>query len=1328
MKLAFRGLMVLIIFFSWQNLFGQSRNEIGTPLTKNFSHKETEGHAQNWATIQDENGVLYFANTNGILEYDGVRWRLIESKTGLFFSLAKDDSNRIFAGGYDEIGYLAPDSIGQMQFVSLKSKVGEENEDFRNMRRAFSTPEGVYFGGYSHIFRWNGSKMKAWQSGENTFGISFFINNDFYVQQRNVGLLKLVADSLQVVPGSEKLKGKRFYFMLEDKAGSGLVIGTANDGLYHFDGTEFSAFPTEVDTFLKESLLYHGIRLDDGSFMLSTIMGGAVVITGGGELKYRLNSGNGLQNDAVHAAFLDSGSAVWLALDNGISKVDIASPITRFDRKNGVRGIVNSITRYDDELYVATGHEVSRLRRDQDGLMFKGVEGANSAWSFLTIDSSLVVATDFGLKVLTKSGFEQVPGAPQGYRQLYQSPQNPGIVYGGTTDGVAVFEVRRGKWENLGKLPEVGGEIRRMLVEDSVLWLSTFHRGIYRLKTDPNSPLEIQEAALYDTLGGLPSMVENFVYPFGGGKVIVTHRGIFQFDSGLNKFRPDSTFGDMLANGSHAAYSFEEGADGRAWIHLYNRDKKVRDTGYAKKVEGGKYAWVNSAFAGLEDINLFYIYSESNGITWLGGNDLLLRHDNSVEIDYNRPFNTLIRKVISKNDSLIFGGNQAEHTMMVPELEFPNNFIRFQFAATSFNFAEKNEYQTKLEGYDEDWSAWTTETQKDFTNLSEGTYSFYVRGRNIYGVQGKTDSYTFLILPPWYRTWWAFIIYLVLFVGTIQGVIRWRSKQLKEEKLVLERLVAQRTQEIEQKNAQLEVQANQLQEMDKVKSNFFANISHEFRTPLTLILGPLNDRADGKDAVMPSSLLSMMKSNADRLLRLINQLLDLSKLETGSLKIEAGKHDFVSFVKGLTRSFESLAENRGLKLSIYSEVDSLDIFFDTDKIEKVFFNLIANAIKFTEDGGTISLTIRDLQESVEIDVADSGIGIQEDQLTNIFERFYQVDSSTTRFQEGSGIGLALTRELVELHHGSIRVKSARDKGTVFTVTLLKGSAHFGAGDIATEKVTIDVATKPVKAKVLTENSIVADDDRLVVLVVEDNPDVRAYIKSQLERQFRIIEAGDGEEGFAMSREQVPDLIISDVMMPVMDGYTLTKKLKEHVGTSHIPVVLLTARADSKDKIEGLVTGADDYLTKPFDGKELAVRIDNLISIRQKLRERIRQQVLLEPSSAEAMSMDEAFIKKAVALVENHLADSELNVEWLSEEMAMSRMHLHRKLKALTDQSPSEFIRSIRLKRAHQLIGQRSATVTEIAFEVGFNNLSYFSKCFKEEYGLLPSELEEKSSN
>ncbi|MEQ8812087.1 MAG: helix-turn-helix domain-containing protein, partial [Imperialibacter sp.] len=208
----------------------------------------------------------------------------------------------------------------------------------------------------------------------------------------------------------------------------------------------------------------------------------------------------------------------------------------------------------------------------------------------------------------------------------------------------------------------------------------------------------------------------------------------------------------------------------------------------------------------------------------------------------------------------------------------------------------------------------------------------------------------------------------------------------------------------------------------------------------------------------------------------------------------------------------------------------------------------------------------------------------------------------------------------------------------------------------------------------------------------------------------------------------PDLIISDVMMPVMDGYTLTKKLKEHVGTSHIPVVLLTARADSKDKIEGLVTGADDYLTKPFDGKELAVRIDNLISIRQKLRERIRQQVLLEPSSAEAMSMDEAFIKKAVTLVENHLADSELNVEWLSDEMAMSRMHLHRKLKALTDQSPSEFIRSIRLKRAHQLIGQRSATVTEIAFEVGFNNLSYFSKCFKEEYGLLPSELEEKSSN
>ncbi|WP_339785756.1 hybrid sensor histidine kinase/response regulator transcription factor [uncultured Imperialibacter sp.] len=1328
MKLAFRGLMVLIIFFCWQNLFGQSRNEMGIPLITNFSHKETGGHAQNWATIQDEKGVLYFANTNGVLEFDGVRWRIIETKTGLFFSLAKDENNRIFAGGYDEIGYLAPDSIGQMQFVSLKFEVGEENKDFRNMRRTFSTPEGTYFCGYSHIFRWDGSKMKTWQSGENTFGISFYVNNDFYVQQRNVGLLKLVADSLQLVPGSEKLMDKRFYFMLGNKVGGGLVIGTANDGLYHFDGKEFSVFPTEIDAFLKESLLYHGIWLEDGSMMLSTILGGTVVVTGGGELKYRLHSGNGLQNDAVHAAFVDYGGAVWLALDNGISKVDVASPITRFDQKNGVRGIVNSIIRHDNELYVATGHEVSRMRNDKDGATFSGIEGANSAWSFLTIDRSLVVATDFGIKVLTKSGFEQVPVAPQGYRQLYQSPQNPDIVYGGTTDGVAVFEVKGGKWESLGKLPDVGGEIRRMLGVDSILWLSTFHRGIYRLKTNPGSPLEIQETQLYDTLGGLPSMVENFVYPYGGGKVIVTHRGIFQFDAGLNKFRPDSTFGDMLANGSHAAYSFEEGTDGRAWIHIYNRDKKVRDTGYAKRGEDGKYAWVNNAFAGLEDVNLFYIYSEPNGITWLGGNDLLLRHDNSVSVNYDRTFNTLIRRVIIKSDSLIFGGNQKEEAMVAPKLEFPNNFIRFQFAATSFDFAEKNEYQTMLGGYDEDWSAWTTETQKDFTNLSEGSYTFYVRGRNIYGVQGKVDSYAFLILPPWYRTWWAFVIYLVLFVGTIQFIIRRRSKQLKEEKLVLERIVAQRTQEIEQKNAQLEEQARQLQEMDKVKSNFFANISHEFRTPLTLILGPLNDRADGNDAVMPGSVLSMMKSNADRLLRLINQLLDLSKLETGLLKLEAAKYDFVSFVKGLTRSFDSLAERRGLTLSIYSEVDSLDIFFDVDKIEKVFFNLITNAIKFTEDGGSVSLTIRELQESVEIDVADSGIGIPEDQLKNIFERFYQVDSSITRFQEGSGIGLALTRELVELHHGSISVSSTRDKGTVFTVKLLKGSAHFGKDEIVAEKVTADVATKPAKSKVLTETGIVADDGRLVVLVVEDNPDVRAYIKSQLEGQFRILEAGDGEEGLAMSKEKVPDLIISDVMMPVMDGYTLTKKLKEHVGTSHIPVVLLTARADSEDKIEGLVTGADDYLTKPFDGKELAVRIDNLINIRQKLRERIRQQVLLEPSSVEAMSMDETFIRKAVALLEKHLADSELNVEWLSDEMSMSRMHLHRKLKALTDQSPSEFIRSIRLKRAHQLIRQRSATVTEIAFEVGFNNLSYFSKCFKEEYGLLPSELEEKSSH
>jgi signal transduction histidine kinase/DNA-binding response OmpR family regulator len=574
--------------------------------------------------------------------------------------------------------------------------------------------------------------------------------------------------------------------------------------------------------------------------------------------------------------------------------------------------------------------------------------------------------------------------------------------------------------------------------------------------------------------------------------------------------------------------------------------------------------------------------------------------------------------------------------------------------------------------------------------------------------------------------------------------------------------------------AELEhVEAEKLREVDQMKSRFFANISHEFRTPLTLILGPIRkwrvetSRRDVSTKEMDNDF-EMMERNAQRLLRLINQLLDLSKLEGGAMKLRASRGNIVPFVKGLASSFESSADVRRVAVSIHADRDEIEVCFDKDKMEKILTNLLSNAFKFTPEGGDVRVEIRNpqsaIQNHIEITIADTGIGIPSDELPRVFDRFYQVDSSQTREHEGSGIGLALTKELVELHHGTISVRSEVGKGTEFTVRLPLGREHLkdeevvegGERQPTTESLRIPLERDEVrhgkKDETSTDGRAISHPDQIVppsriphesgildsgtsslestprndgkplVLVVEDNADVRAYMREYLVTDYDVQEAHDGAEGIEKAREIIPDLIISDVMMPKKDGYELCKALKLDEKTSHIPIILLTAKAGTENKIEGLETGADDYLTKPFDAKELLVRVKNLIDLRRKLRERFSVGQVLKPGDIAVISIDDAFLQKAMAVVEQRMGDEEFGVEQLRDELGMSRTQLHRKLTALTNQSAGDFIRYMRLQRAKQLLEQDAGNISEIAYQVGFNSVAYFTKCFREQFGVVPSEV------
>jgi signal transduction histidine kinase/ligand-binding sensor domain-containing protein/DNA-binding response OmpR family regulator len=672
------------------------------------------------------------------------------------------------------------------------------------------------------------------------------------------------------------------------------------------------------------------------------------------------------------------------------------------------------------------------------------------------------------------------------------------------------------------------------------------------------------------------------------------------------------------------------------------------------------------------------------------------------------------------------------------ELSHQENYLSFDFTAVNFDSPEKTRYAYQLEGVDRDWVYTGNRRSDNYAYLSPGSYTFRVKASTNNKVWNDAEATIKIrIHPPWWQTWWAYSLYGLLGISVLFGLIRYNvSRERLKSDLKIQRL-----------------EAEKMHEIDHLKSRFFANISHEFRTPLTLILGPLEkflSRPSTPDD--DKSAYRMMQRNAQRLLHLINQLLDLSKLETGSMKLETKPASLAAFLKTLVSSFTSLAETRQIQYHFKYFTGNPTVYFDADKLEKIITNLLSNAFKFTSAGGSISISAlllkreHDLQAvsregepsltTLEIKVQDSGLGIPDDQLDKIFNRFYQTDTSQKQAKDGTGIGLALVRELVELHGGKVMVESQVGKGTRFTIHLPLNVTDFE--ETIVEHGPIDDRNNEERNKITFENdssdlndlSKLATEmgsvDEPIILIVEDNTDIRNFIRENL-HSYRVIEAEEGERAYKMASETIPDLIISDVMMPKMNGVELCSKLKGNEKTDHIPVILLTAKASVENKIEGLETGADDYIVKPFEMSELLIRIKNLLESRKKLRERFSREITLQPASISITPLDEKLLRRVMEIMEEHISDSNFGVELFCQEAAMSRVQLYRKLKALTDQSPSDFIRSMRLKRAAELIIHNAGNIAEVAFQVGFKEPSYFTKCFQMQFGKTPSEFAKTAS-
>jgi len=661
-------------------------------------------------------------------------------------------------------------------------------------------------------------------------------------------------------------------------------------------------------------------------------------------------------------------------------------------------------------------------------------------------------------------------------------------------------------------------------------------------------------------------------------------------------------------------------------------------------------------------------------------------------------------------------------------LSHAQNIFTVEFSAINYVLPEKNRYAYRLDGLENQWN-YVTNPSATYTNLHAGTYTLLAKGSSNDGIWNEIPAaLTIKILPPPWKTWWAYLIYVALVATGIYMIIRFtKIRSRLEHELQLEHLENERQREI-----------------NEIKLNFFTSISHEFRTPLTLILAPVQHLlANTKLEENARAMMTTVKNNSLRLLNLVNQLLDFRKQESGNFQLSVVSHDFVAFIDRIALEFGHYAEEQHIHFEYSKPAAPVDVWFDADQLEKVVYNLLSNAFKFAPVGGSVRLTVEKIKPSAThalgsaiIRVWDNGPGIPDDKLESIFEFYYQLHTASEKNRGilGSGIGLALAKSLTEMHGGEITAESyhGEDKPTYtcFTVMLPLGNRHFDTKYLASyQPDTMDhiiVANRPPEPATTLHRAddadIPPDANRPLILIVEDNAEIREIIAKTLHGDYTVLEAADGLEGWHLVKSRLPDLVITDIMMPEADGMALLKNIKQSVATDHIPVLLLTARSSVENVITGLQSGSDDYITKPFHPDVLTLKIRNILAARERFRKKfIRDYVLAPQQAAEGPSADQQFLQKVIRIIEENLTETQFNVGMLAGELGMSRPVLYRKLKQLTDLSVIELINMMRLRKAAQLLAQSDLPVSQVAYHVGFSDPKYFGKSFKNHFGKSPSE-------
>ena len=868
----------------------------------------------------------------------------------------------------------------------------------------------------------------------------------------------------------------------------------------------------------------------------------------------------------------------------------------------------------------------------------------------------------------------------------------------------------------------------RDILEDSNgdIWVGTI-RGLNKLKQDDAG--NIAYTSYLNDPKNKNSLSNNYV--LDAFQASDGHLYVGTFGGGLNQIEISNNtlnFKQYTTNEglpSDVVYQIKEDKQGNIWmLHVREISKLNPTTGEVTYFE-------NQDGINVSEFKDNAMLFTTSGMMLCGGvNGITFFQPDKLSVNEIKPqliisdfklFNEIVHPLEERNGKVILKNSINETKKIV--LPYSLNSMEFVFSSLHFANPEKNQYKYILEGFDEKWqySKGNERRFASYTNVPPGNYIFKVYGSNSVGIwTDEPKEISVVINKPWYLTTLAILFFSLLTLAIIYSFVKIRLNQIRlKSKLDIESAIHENS-----------------EEMNQMKLQFFTNISHELRTPLTLIVGPLsqimNGQVNTKDV---PKLNSIMYKNSNRLLKLINQLLDFRKAESGNLNLIVQNDELVSFVGEVFAAFEDIALEKDIKFLFLSPKKEIDAWFDNDKIEKILYNLLSNAFKFTPNGKgiTVSLEKETINNEVHaiIKVIDFGIGIPKEELVSIFDRFYQTRKENNAIHEGSGLGLAYIKHLVEIHKGEINIESEFHKGTTCTVTIpISKTVYSNNSIIELQPQKYDFKYTKIGVDVIKENQLIPkksiksvkehSKETPLLLIVEDNRELQDYLVTFFSHDYRILTANNGKEGLEQAIKNIPNIIISDLMMPEMNGIEMCKKLKTDINTSHIPILILTARAGLENEKEGLETGADEFILKPFNIEVLKLRLDNILRTKQQWIQKFRTNSNSKSWKELSNKLDQKFIEKSINIIKKNVDNTEFSVEKFALEIGMSRSALFLKLKSITGQSTSEFIRTIRLNKAAKLIKSGKYSITEVIYMVGFSDPKYFRTCFKKHFGCTPS--------